>query len=50
MSNNQNSWGGPQGTGANEFNNGGGMDSAQAQKHNPFTSGNSGPPVFYRSK
>ena len=49
MSNN-NQWGGPMSTNANEFNKSGGMDSAQAQKHNPFTSGKSGPPVFYRSK
>ena len=36
---------------SNNFNSGNwGDDRAAAAKHNPFTAGKSGPPVFYRSK
>ena len=46
--NNSNSWGGPSGTSAGEFR---GTDGASGSaRHNPFTAGKSGPPVFYRSK
>ena len=47
-----NNWGGPNGANVEEFRKQPGMDNsaAAAQKHNPFASGKSGPPVFYRSK
>ena len=57
MSNNQGNWGGnggswngPNGTNAEEFRKQTSVDATSAQKHNPFTAGKGGPPVFYRSK
>ena len=46
------SWGGPNGANAREFRSQASVESATsaAAKQNPFQSGKSGPPVFYRSK